>query len=224
MKILGQDDLTWNGIKRFLGPKSIESILSFDSRTLTAANRNDINKEISKRAQSFEKSVIYRASQAAGPISDWVKATLKYAEILEKIEPLENEQNKLRKKLESSEVRLRECQGQLAELDTKVNQLKDNFGKRTSEAEALKLQLKKAEDVLGIAQNLLSKLGDEKNRWEGQVKQLDMQLKSLPYDSLFAAAFTIYLSDADEVIRENTMKEWKALAKSTSFDFMKVLA
>jgi len=221
---LGQEDTSWSTIRKFLGPKSIESILTFEPRTINAQMRAEINREIGKRAQSFEKQVIYRASLAAGPISEWIKATLKYSEILEKIQPLESEQNKLRKKLEVSETRLHDCQKQLVELDSKVTSLKENFGQRTSEAEALKLQLKKAEDTLGVAQSLLGKLGDEKNRWEHQVKQLEQQLKSLPYDSLLAAAFTIYLSDADEVIREDTMKEWKALTKINSFDYMKFVS
>ena len=222
LRMLGQEDTSWSTIRKFLGPKSIESILNFDPRVINAQMRAEINREIGKRAQSFEKQVIYRASLAAGPISEWIKATLKYSEILEKIQPLESEQNKLKKKLEVSEVRLHECQKQLIELDNKVVQLKDNFGQRTSEAEALKIQLKKAEDTLGVAQSLLGKLSDEKNRWENQVKQLEQQLKSLPYDSLLAAAFTIYLSDADEVVREDTMKEWKTLTKIGSFDYMKV--
>jgi len=222
LRMMGQEDTSFSSIKKFLGPKTIENILNFDASKLTPQMRMDIQREIAKKSQSFEKSVITRASVAAAPISDWVKATLKYSEILEKIQPLISEQTKLQKKLQVSEARLYECQKQLAELDEKVIQLKDNFGQRTSEAEALKLQLKKAEETLGVAQNLLGKLSDEKNRWEGQVKQLESQLKSLPYDSLLAAAFVVYLSDADEVIREETMKEWKTLMKAASFDYMKV--
>jgi len=223
LRMMGQEDTSWSSIKKFLGPKTIEYILNFDASKLTPSMRSDIQREIAKKSQSFENAVIKRASLAAAPISDWVKATLKYSEILEKISPLVNEQTKLQTKLQVSEARLFECQKQLVELDDKVIQLKDNFGKRTSEAEALKLQLKKAEDTLAVAQSLLGKLSDEKNRWEGQVKLLESQLKSLPYDSLLAAAFVVYLSDADEVIREETMKEWKSLMKATSFDYMKVI-
>ena len=117
LKIMGQEDTSWSSIKKFLGPKSIENILSFDARSITAEMRVDINKEIGKRNQSFEKSVIARASSAGVAISSWVLATVKFSEILEKIQPLESQQNKLLKKLEVSEVRLRECQSQLAELD-----------------------------------------------------------------------------------------------------------
>ena len=49
--------------------------------------------------------------------SEWVVAILEYATVLEKIAPLENELNKLNKKLESSRKRLKECEEQLIILD-----------------------------------------------------------------------------------------------------------
>lgn len=55
---------------------------------------------------SFEKSVIYRVSQAAGPLADWVRATIDYAKVLEKIKPLTDELNKLNKKADASRTRL----------------------------------------------------------------------------------------------------------------------
>lgn len=38
-----------------------------------------------------------RASTAAAPLASWVKANVKYSEVLEKIEPLEQEQEKLQR-------------------------------------------------------------------------------------------------------------------------------
>ncbi len=38
-----------------------------------------------------------RASVAAAPLAAWVTANIKFSYVLEKIEPLENEQNQLKK-------------------------------------------------------------------------------------------------------------------------------
>ena len=38
-----------------------------------------------------------RASEAAAPLATWVNANVKYAEILERIQPLEKEQNDLQR-------------------------------------------------------------------------------------------------------------------------------
>jgi dynein heavy chain 2 len=132
---------------------------------ITPDIRRDVEEQINKYSSSFEKAVIYRASLAAGPLAEWVLAVLKYATVLERISPLENELNKLYKKLESSRNRLRQCQDQLSQLDGKVQQLKEDFGRKTSEAEILKTDLKKAEETVTLAKNLLDKLADEKTRW-----------------------------------------------------------
>lgn len=73
----------------------------------------------------------------------------------------------------------------------------------------MKSDLRKANDTLTLAKTLLDKLGDEKVRWEQQSKNIELEFKSFPMDSLLAACFTIYLSDADENIREKFLKEWK---------------
>lgn len=54
---------------------------------------------MSDHYNSFEKAVIYKASMAAGPLGDWVKAILKYSKVLEKIEPLEIKLNKVDEEL-----------------------------------------------------------------------------------------------------------------------------
>jgi dynein heavy chain 2 len=58
---------------------------------------------------SFEDSVIRNASQAAGPLAAWVKANVKYSEVLLKIEPLTSELDGLMKKLNISQQRVNEC-------------------------------------------------------------------------------------------------------------------
>ena len=97
-------------MKKFLSKRGvIESIVEFDPRMITPDIRRDVQEQIDKYSNSFEKQVIYRASLAAGPLAEWVKAVLKYATVLEKIAPLENELKKLYNKLESSRQRLRQC-------------------------------------------------------------------------------------------------------------------
>ena len=74
---------------------------------ITPDIRKEVEDQINKHPSSFEKAVIYRASLAAGPLAEWVVAVLRYASVLERIAPLENELNKLFKKLESSRNRLK---------------------------------------------------------------------------------------------------------------------
>ena len=87
----------------------------------------------------------------------------------------------------------------------------------------LKAKLKKTEELIGHAKGLLDKLGGEKDRWGQQVQQIIRKNKMLPLNTLLAAAFTNYLSDKDENIREKSLNEWVQLAKQSKYSYLKFM-
>ncbi|CAD8135851.1 unnamed protein product [Paramecium octaurelia] len=225
MKVFKQTEINWKAIKKFLGNKQvIDQIIDFDPHMITADIRKDVEEEIAKHSNSFEKQNIYRASLAAGPLADWVKAILKYATVLEKIAPLEKELSMISKKLDSSRNRLKQCQDALNQLDQKVQELKNNFASKTSEAELLKRDLEKAEQTVSLASNLLDKLSGEKVRWQQQHDLIAQELKQFPLDSLLSASYITYLSSQDENVRYKTLQEWIHLTKLQQYDFLKFMS
>ena len=225
LRLMGNYDTSWNSMKDFLKGRSvIPSLMNFDPRLIKPEVRDDVNNLVRKKKNSFEPSIIERASLAAAPMAKWVKALLQYSVILEKIKPLEDDLNQAKKKLESSQKRLEECEQQLTELDNQVEELRDNFARRTSEAEQLKSELKQAEDTLHSAQQLLGKLSGEKDRWEGQLKELQQSLDLMPKHSMLAAGFVTYLSSHPENVRESTIKNWKNSAGTPNFEFRKFMS
>jgi dynein heavy chain 2 len=193
LRLMGQYDNSWSAIRKFLGQRSIiDEIVDFDAGSVPPETRIDVEKYIKTHAKSFEKSVIYHVSQAAGPLAEYVKAVVKLAETLNKIAPLQNELDEVEEKLIDSREKLAECEQKVKTLDAKVNQYKLEFNKMTSEAQGLSAKLKKAEDTLSKAENLLSKLSEEKGRWKTQLEEIETQFTNLPIDSLLAAAFCTY--------------------------------
>lgn len=96
MLFMGNDDTSWNAMKRFLSNAGVISqIINFDARTVTPQLRSKVSKLISATPSSFEDSVIANASRAAAPLASWVKANVKFSEVLLKIEPLTSELDKL---------------------------------------------------------------------------------------------------------------------------------
>ena len=92
MQFLGQSDISWNAMKRFLSNAGvIQQILNYDAMSVTPQIRNRVQKVITQYPQSFEASEIRRVSVAAAPLAAWAKANVKYSEVLLKIEPLTNE-------------------------------------------------------------------------------------------------------------------------------------
>lgn len=97
-------------MKRFLSNAGvIGQILNFDARQVTPKLREKVDKLINQTPASFEDEVIRRSSHAAAPLAAWVKANVKYSEVLLKIEPLNSELDKLMHKLQISQQRVNEC-------------------------------------------------------------------------------------------------------------------
>jgi dynein heavy chain 2 len=100
MQFLGQTDISWNAMKRFLSNAGvIGQILNYDAMSVTPAIRNKVQKIITQYPNSFEASEIRRVSVAAAPLAAWAKANVKYSEVLLKIEPLTSELDALQSKL-----------------------------------------------------------------------------------------------------------------------------
>ena len=71
--------------------------MTFDARRINPETRKAVEDLLRKNKDSFDAKNAKRASTAAAPLAAWVKANIKYSYVLEKIEPLETEQNKLKK-------------------------------------------------------------------------------------------------------------------------------
>ena len=103
MQFLGQTDISWNAMKRFLSNAGvIGQIVNYDARSVTPALRKKVDKIIAEHPTSFVYESIYNVSRATAPLASWVKANVKYSEVLLKIEPLTNELNGLLAKLHQS--------------------------------------------------------------------------------------------------------------------------
>ena len=209
LKIMGNFDTTWISMKRFLGNSSVkQDILDFDSRKITPEIREAVQDLLNKRGNSFEHSVIHRVSVAASPLAAWVKANLEYSAVLIRIQPLQDENDRLQADLIDSKDRLDKCQHALSHLDAKVQELKNEFAKKTAEAESLKAGLQKAEEVLSAASEMLDKLSGERVRWDAMMAELNSGLDAMAGCSLLAAGFLVYLADETEQVRAMMLEDW----------------
>jgi dynein heavy chain 2 len=85
-------------VRSFLGKRGVkEEILNFDPRNVTSENRESVEQLLRKKSDSFTQENAAKASQVAGPLAAWVTANVKYSKVLERIRPLEEKQNKLKK-------------------------------------------------------------------------------------------------------------------------------
>eukprot|EP00698_Gefionella_okellyi_P019038 TRINITY_DN5781_c1_g2_i1.p1 TRINITY_DN5781_c1_g2~~TRINITY_DN5781_c1_g2_i1.p1 ORF type:complete len:3148 (-),score=914.00 TRINITY_DN5781_c1_g2_i1:20-9082(-) len=224
--LLNNTDNTWEGMRRFLQKKSSkDQILEYDVRTMmTPEIFKKVSILIKEKAVSFDEDRAARASAAASPLANWVKAVVTYYDVARKVQPLQEKVDQLTKTMEQSQQRLERTLQALQLMDAKVVELKENFGRRTAEAESLKITLKKAQDTVQIAQSLLDKLGGERDRWEKQTKELREELKTLPLNALFGAAFTTYLGNAPEDVRRSVVASWCEQLQLRGFNLLKFMS
>lgn len=221
LTLMKQQDLSWENMRSFLAKPSVkDEIMNFDAGLIDPTTRKKCVALVEKNADSFEQDRIKRVNVAAAPLAQWVKATIKYSEVLLSIAPLRKEFRESNEKLESARARLITCETELAELDAEVARLRAEFQVMTNEAANLKDALEKTVATLAAAQSLLGKLSGEQGRWEEQVGSLGESLKVLPKHALIAAGFNTYLAGYAEDLRRKKCGEWMKKCGVTDFNFM----
>ncbi|XP_018579489.1 cytoplasmic dynein 2 heavy chain 1 [Anoplophora glabripennis] len=209
LRLMGIQDTSWNSMKTFLAKRGVkEDIRSFDASRILTENRQAVEKLMSVKSESFDARAAKRASVAAAPLAAWVAANVKYSQVVDKIRPLEREQNKLKQNLTDAETQLGELSAGLLNVDATVAKLKEQLSSYTKEAAEIEIGLNKAQETLAAAEGLVSKLTDEYKRWQDQVKELSKEIEKLPNNCLMASAFISFLSNESEDKRIEVMDLW----------------
>ena len=79
-------------------------IIEYDAHRITPEMRSAVNRLLAQKGASFEQTNIFRVSQAAAPLAAWVIANLQYADVLQKVAPLEQELGGLAANFTQSQV------------------------------------------------------------------------------------------------------------------------
>ncbi|KAL7696985.1 dynein heavy chain [Lotmaria passim] len=209
LALLGINDVSWQSMRQFLGERGAKQrILDFDVKSVTPDIRRRVEKLLRERASFFKPETIQRASVAAAPMAEWVKAMLEYSTIMERIAPLTSQLEQLENNQKDGAAKLEHLHKKLKQIDEKVKELREGFSEKCKEAERLRAKLQAAEEELGKAKELLDKLSGEKNRWDGEVTAIREANDSMPKRALVAAGFLTYLGHETEDGRRRYLKTW----------------
>jgi len=224
LRIMGVYDTSWGSMRSFLAQRGVkEDIQSFDARRLTPEIRDKVEDLLKRNAKSFDPKMAKRASVAAEPLAAWVSANIKFSVVLEKIQPLETEQNELSANLDKSEAKIQKIGKILVQMDKKVKDMRNEFELLTTDAAKLKIEVEKQEETIAAAENLVGKLEGEYKRWSSQVQDLTNELEQLPMRALLAAGFVTYLSQTPEDVRSNMLNKWKQHVQVEEFNLRQFL-
>ncbi len=102
--LIGKKIKDWKGMQKLLASNSfIPSILKFDTNKVKEKTRKKLNKcYLSNEDFTFER--VNKASKVAGPLVIWVKSQVKFAHLLDSVEPMTKEIKELKVKLNEKEL------------------------------------------------------------------------------------------------------------------------
>lgn len=225
LRLMGNYDNSWMSMKKFLAASgAIQRIMNFDPRSITPEVRQDVEKLLKEKANSFDHATIYRVSVAAAPLAKWVHACVRYSAVLVKVSPMEKKLELATENLKEVQAQLEACRGQLVEIDKNVATLREEFETRTREAEVLRVDLERANTTLEKANNLMGKMSGEKVRWQAQVKEIQRDAELLSTHTCLAAAYCTYLGHFDEDQRLRANQSWTHARGMDGFDFLRIMS
>ncbi|KAG5501524.1 hypothetical protein JKF63_03353 [Porcisia hertigi] len=209
LALLGMNDTSWQSMRQFLGERGAKQrILDFDVNNVTPDIRRRVDKLLRDRAPFFKAETVQRASMAAAPMAEWVKAMREYSTIMERISPLTQQLQQLEAHQKDGAAKLEHLQKKLKKIDAKVKELREGFSEKCKEAERLRGKLQAAEEELEKAKDLLKKLSGEKGRWATEAAAIQESNDTMPKRALVAAAFLTYLGREMEDGRRRFLKTW----------------
>merc|ERR1712228_829863 len=122
--LMGKKIKNWKDVQKLLGSNDfIPSILKFDTNSVKEKVRKKIQKNyLSHEDFTFER--VNKASKVAGPLVLWVKSQIKFAHLLDSVEPMTREITELKQRLGEKQQQAKELTATVAELEKKIEEYK----------------------------------------------------------------------------------------------------
>jgi dynein heavy chain 1 len=200
--------LTWNDIKRYMsGGGFIKQILNFDKTKLNKKVTAKIQKKYLSTGELDSKSA-YNASQACGPLLDWVISMVHYAEIFDKVAPLKAEAEQLKGQADVIKEKREKMEETIADLEKKISVYTDEYTHLLSETKSIEMEMAQVKAKVERSQSLLKSLSSETVRWREQSNNFSAQMDTVVGDVLWCSAFLTYAGFFDEHYRAVLTREW----------------
>ncbi|CAD8134930.1 unnamed protein product [Paramecium octaurelia] len=199
----------WKDVQKSMANMNfINNVINFNTETMPAKVKKFIlTKYLS--AQEWNIDRINFASKAAGPLAMWLDSQLKYADILQKVDPLRQEVAKLLQESDELNIQKKIYDDEVAAAEAKIHNLQQEYSELISQKESIKSEMLKVQEKVTRSQALLSDLSGERVRWEEASQNFKSQLATMIGDVLLSSAFLSYIGFFDHFYRKVVLNTWK---------------
>ncbi|KAH3668236.1 hypothetical protein OGAPHI_001990 [Ogataea philodendri] len=218
--LLGYDVSTWRDVQLIIRRDDfIASIVGFDSEVHLTKELADFmeSEYISRPSYNFES--VNRASKACGPLLLWVEAQLRYASVIEKVQPLKDEVRALENELVDTKAKLIALDGMIQDLEQSIEDYKEKYSEVIRQSEKIKTEMQDVENKVERSTMLLESLRDEKDRWGSSVVDFQKQRDCLVGNTLLGTAYMSYLGTYSELERRKYSESWKSILSQYSIAY-----
>lgn len=213
----------WKAIRAVMMKEDfMPRILGFDTDKIQPETLKQMEKYTNNPDWDFDK--VSRASQACGPMVTWAKAQLLYSNMLNKVEPLRNELNRLEKDTKQKTREGAEVKKRIDQLEKSIAAYKEEYAQLIAQAEHIKQDLNSVQEKVTRSTELLSSLGSERDRWSRGCDGFSNQMDALIGDALLSGAFLAYSGYFDQMVRDELFHKWFSLVNEAGIDFRQDLA
>ena len=196
----------------------IPSIINFNTDNLNPTVSARVEKNYLQN-KDWDLAKIDRASRAAGPLAKWVDSQVKYAHILEKVDPLRNEVKDLEKEGDELKKTYNNLIHTIQELERNIEKYKVDYAALISEVQRIKSEMQVVQDKVARSKALILNLGSERERWESTSLAFQAQMSTMIGDVLLSGAFLAYIGFFDHYFRHSLMVNWKDFVEAQGVKF-----
>lgn len=218
--LLGYQVNSWREVQLIVRKDDfITNIVNYNSEEHLSPEMKSFMEEQYLSREDYNFEVVNRASQACGPLVQWVIAQLNYYSILEKIEPLREEVSILEQSATQSRARLIAIAQMIDELEETIESYKTEYSELIGQVECTKIELSQIEQKVDRSKQLISSLTIERTRWQENVHVFSLARNQLAGNCILGAAFAAYCGGLSQKCREQVTLLWKIILEELGIMF-----
>lgn len=197
--LLGYDFTSWRDIQVFIRRDDfIYEIVHYDANMMMDSETRDILEVHYLSRENFNFAAVNRASKACGPLYEWLYAQAKYAHVLQKVIPLQNDSQEAKQAMLTAKARVLAAEEMVDDLKADVEDSKQKYSSLIREVEVIKTEMEKVEGNLERSELLIKSLTVENQRWMNEINSFTEESSQLIGNCLLTTIYFVYFGMLDE--------------------------
>ncbi len=195
--------------KKIFTHRNLKKLTELDKENIPVAKITELKKITESVDFSSDKIIIANAEAEA--IARWIRAMVKFDQIVREIAPKKAQLKEESEKAQAAQTALANTSSQLNEKKALLANLKQQSEQADAQKKKLTQEIEVTKKKIERARELLDQLKTENKRWNEQWTHLQERYKNVLGDMLISSGIVAYLGAFPANYRESCTDSWKDL-------------